>query len=170
MFCFYYELKKNDCMEKEFLKTIHGNQQIIYKVCRMYRDNKEDQEDLFQEIVYQLWKSYPTFKGESKVSSWLYRIALNTSIAVYRKANPIIDNYAEFPENMHPLEEVAVSENEERLFSALRKLNNAEKAVISLYLEDFNYQEIAEITGLSESNVGVKLNRIKNKLKILINE
>jgi len=157
-------------MEKKFLKTIHDYQNIIYKVCRVYRDSKEDQEDLFQEIVYQLWKSYPSFKGESKVSSWLYRIALNTSISVFRKTIPLIDNYEEFPENMHPLEEESVSENEERLFSALRKLNNAEKAVISLYLEAFNYQEIAEITGLSESNVGVKLNRIKNKLIKLINE
>ena len=157
-------------MEKEFLKTIHENQNIIYKVCRMYRDSKEDQEDLFQEIVYQLWKSYPSFRGESKVSSWLYRIALNVSIAVYRKSRPIIDNYEDFPENIHPLEETPESENEERLFSAMRKLNDAEKAVISLYLEDFNYQEIAEITGLSENNVGVKLNRIKSKLKILINK
>jgi len=157
-------------MEKEFLETIHENQNIIYKVCRMYRDSKEDQEDLFQEIVYQLWKSYPSFRGESKVSSWIYRIALNVSIAVYRKEKPIIDNYEDFPENIHPLEESPESENEERLFSALRILNNAEKALISLYLEDFNYKEIAEITGLSESNVGVKLNRIKSKLKILINK
>lgn len=156
-------------MEKEFLKTIHDHQKIIYKVCRMYRDSKEDQEDLYQEIVYQLWKSFPSFKNESKVSSWLYRIALNTSMAIYRKSKPIIDYYEEFPEHIHPSGEAVVSENEDRLFAALRLLNDSEKAVISLYLEDFNYQEIAEITGLSENNIGVRLNRIKSKLKKILN-
>ena len=78
-------------MEKEFLKTIMDNQKIIYKVCRMYRDSKEDQQDLYQEIVYQLWKSFSSFKNESKVSSWIYRIALNTSLAIYRKSKPNIE-------------------------------------------------------------------------------
>ena len=155
-------------MEKEFLKVIHDYQKIIYKVCRVYRDSREDQEDLFQEIVYQLWKSYPDFKRESKVSSWIYRIALNTAIAIYRKSKILIDYSQEFPEHIHPSDEKIISENEERLFWALRKLNDSEKAVISLYLEDFNYQEIAGITGLSESNVGVRLNRIKNKLKEIL--
>ncbi len=155
-------------MEKEFLKSIYDHQKIIYKVCRMYRDSKEDQDDLFQEIVYQLWKSFPSFKGESKVSSWMYRIALNTSMAVYRKKTIRTDYYEALPENIYS-SEATVSENKERLFLALRKLNDAEKAVISLFLEDFSYQEIAEITGLSESNVGVRLNRIKSKLKKLLN-
>jgi RNA polymerase sigma factor (sigma-70 family) len=155
-------------MKKEFLKTIQDYQKIIYKVCRVYRDSREDQEDLFQEIVYQLWKSYSAFRKESKVTSWIYKIALNTAIAIYRKSKLSIDYYEEFPEDIHPSCEKTVSENEERLFGALRKLNDSEKAVISLYLEDFNYQEIAEIAGLSESNVGVRLNRIKNKLKEIL--
>ena len=156
-------------MEKEFVELIHDYQNIIYKICRLYRDNKEDQEDLFQEIVYQLWKSYQGFKGESKVSSWIYRIALNTAIAVYRKSKISVDYYEEFPEHLHLSDEKNISQNEERLFWALRRLNDSEKAVISLYLEDFNYAEIAAITGLSESNVGVRLNRIKNKLKQILN-
>ena len=155
-------------MEKEFLEVIHDHQGIVHKVCRVYRDNKEDQEDLFQEIIYQLWKSYSGFKGESKISSWIYRIALNTAIAVYRKSKISIDYYDEFPEHIHPSNDKTISENEERLFWALRQLNDSEKAVISLYLEDFSYQEIAAITGLSESNVGVRLNRIKNKLKQIL--
>ena len=155
-------------MEKEFLEVIHDYQKIIYKICRVYRDSSEDQEDLFQEIVYQLWKSYPGFKRESKVSSWIYRIALNTAIAIYRKSKTLIDYYQEFPEHIHPSDEKTIAENEERLFWALRKLNDSEKAIISLYLEDFNYQEIAAITGLSESNVGVRLTRIKNKLKEIL--
>ena len=155
-------------MEKEFLKLIHDFQKIIYKICRVYRDSREDQEDLFQEIVYQLWKSYPSFKGESKVSSWIYRISLNTAIAIYRKSIILFDNYQEFPEHIHPSDEQTISENEELLFWALQKLKDSEKAVITLYLEDFSYQEIAEITGLSENNVGVRLNRIKNKLKEIL--
>jgi len=155
-------------MEKEFVALIHNYQNIIYKICRLYRDNKEDQEDLFQEIVYQLWKSYPDFRGESKVSSWMYRIALNTAIAVYRKSKIAVDYYEEFPEHLHLSDEKNISQNEERLFWALRRLNDSEKAVISLYLEDFNYAEIAAITGLSESNIGVRLNRIKHKLKQIL--
>jgi RNA polymerase sigma-70 factor (ECF subfamily) len=155
-------------METEFLKLIHDNQKIIYKICRLYRDSREDQEDLFQEIVYQLWKSYPGFKRESKVSTWIYRIALNTAIAIYRKSKISIDYYEELPEHIHPSDEKTISENEEKLFCALRKLNDSEKAIISLYLEDFCYQEIADITGLGESNVGVRLNRIKNKLKEIL--
>jgi RNA polymerase sigma-70 factor (ECF subfamily) len=157
-----------DRIEEEFLKTVHDYQKIIYKVCRMYRNSKEDQEDLFQEIVYQLWKAFPSFKGESKVSSWLYKIALNTSMAIYRKSNLSYDYYEDIPESIHPSDEVIVSDDEERLFSALQKLNDSEKALISLFLEDFSYQEIAEITGTSQSNVGVRLNRIKNKLKAII--
>jgi len=155
-------------MEKEFLKLVHYHQKIIYKVCKMYRDGKEDQEDLFQEIVYQLWKSFPSFKGESKISSWIYRISLNTAMAIYRKPKLAVDNLLEFPERIHPSSENKISENSERLFWALRKLNDPEKALISLYLEDFSYVEIAEIIGISENNVGVKLNRIKNKLKIIL--
>lgn len=157
-------------MEKEFLKTIHDYQKIISKVCRMYRDRREDREDLFQEIVYQLWISYPAFKGESKVSSWMYRVALNTAMATYRKQKVVIDYYDKFSEHLHPSTEVPISENEERLFLALRTLNDSDKAVISLFLEDFNYREIAEITGISESNVGVRLNRIKNKLKKILTQ
>jgi RNA polymerase sigma-70 factor (ECF subfamily) len=155
-------------MEQEFLKSIHNYQKIIYKVCKMYRDSKEDQEDLFQEIVYQLWKSYPAFKSESKISSWIYRIALNTAMAIYRKPKLAVDYVDEIPEQIYPGSEKKATVNEERLFAALRKLNDAEKALISLYLEDFSYQEIAEIIGISESNTGVRLNRIKNKLKEII--
>jgi len=157
-------------MEKAFLKSIHDHQKIISRVCKMYRDRKEDQKDLFQEIVYQLWKSYSSFKGEAKISSWIYRIALNTAMAIYRKSELSVNYFEEFPEKMHPLSERGISENEERLFWALRRLGDADKALVSLYLEDFSYQEIAEISGISVSNVGVRLNRIKTKLKELLNE
>lgn len=155
-------------MEKEFLRTIQECQKIISRICNLYRDTKQDQEDLFQEIVFQLWKSYPGFKGESKVSSWIYRIALNTAIVVYRKPGLAIKYYGEIPEHLHPSSEKTRSGNEETLFNALRKLSDAEKGIISLYLDDFSYREISDITGISEGNVGVRLNRIKNRLKQLI--
>ncbi|MEJ8842449.1 sigma-70 family RNA polymerase sigma factor [Lacibacter sp. H375] len=156
-------------MEQAFLIDIQNNQNIIYKVCNLYRDRREDQEDLFQEIVYQLWKAYPGFKGEAKLSTWMYRIALNTAIAAYRKPKVDITYPEEIPDHVHYAAELNSSENEERLFRALRILTDAEKAVISLYLEDYSYQEIAGITGLTESNVGVRLNRIKSKLKERLN-
>ena len=156
-------------MEQPFLKDIQHNQNIIYKVCNLYRDSREDQEDLFQEIVYQLWKAYPGFKGESKLSTWMYRIALNTAIAAYRKPKIDITYPEELPDQMPYAADSHSSENEQLLFRALRTLTDAEKAVISLYLEDYSYQEIAAITGLTESNVGVRLNRIKTKLKERLN-
>ena len=156
-------------MEQAFLKDIQQQQNIIYKVCNLYRDRREDQEDLFQEIVYQLWKAYPGFKGESKLSTWMYRIALNTAIAAYRKQKIEIAYPEELPDHVHYGVDTNSSENEQLLFRALRTLTDAEKAVISLYLEDYSYQEIAAITGLTESNVGVRLNRIKTKLKERLN-
>ena len=155
-------------MEQEFLKSIHDYQRIIYKICKMYRDRKEDQEDLFQEIVYQCWKSYPSFKGDSKISSWIYRIALNTAMATYRKPKPTVNYLDQLPDQIDSNESSVISANEERLFWALRQLKDSEKALISLYLEDFSYKEIAQITGITESNAGVKLNRIKSKLKAIL--
>ena len=152
-------------MEQAFLQHIQTNQKIIYKVCHLYRDTKEDQEDLFQEIVYQLWKAYPGFKGEAKPGTWIYRVALNTALAAYRKQRLSVSYPDQLPEMEAYTSEVNSSEKEDLLFRALRILSDSEKVVISLYLEDFSYEEIAAITGLSENNVGVRLNRIKNKLK-----
>lgn len=154
-------------MDQTFIKSIQEHQNIIFKVCNLYRNSREDQEDLFQEIVYQLWKAYPGFKAESKLSTWMYRIALNTAISIYRKPRLKVTYPDELPEQVAA--GTGSSQNEDRLFNALRTLTDAEKAVISLYLEDFSYQEIAAITGLTESNVGVRLTRIKNKLKERLN-
>ena len=152
-------------MKEHFIKSINKHQNIIYKVCKLYRNSPEDQEDLFQEIVYQLWKSYPKFKGESKISTWIYRIAFNTAIVTFRKKKISVTNYENIPEKFHPTLENSYSEREERIFKLLRELNSVEKSIITLYLEDYSYKEIASIIGISENNVNVKLNRIKNKLK-----
>lgn len=155
-------------MEKIFLQTIKEHQNIIHKISRMYRNTKEDQQDLFQEIVFQLWRAFPGFRQESKVSTWIYRIALNTAIAVYRKSKVSISLSDDLPE--HADLETDISEQEELMYKALRQLNDSEKALISLYLEDYSYHEIADITGISENYVGVRLNRIKEKLKSILNK
>lgn len=157
-------------MEKAFLKAIGEHQGIIHKVSRMYRDSLEDQEDLFQEIVFQLWKSFPGFRNESKVSTWMYRIALNTALAKFRKNSPALDFRENLPEVKVSEEdgEKSISEQEELMFRALRCLNDPEKALISLFLEDYSYKEIGEIIGISENYVGVRINRIKKKLKTLL--
>lgn len=155
-------------MQKAFLKIVDENQGIIYKVCKMYRDSSEDQEDLYQEIVLQLWKSFPKFRNDSKVSTWMYRIALNTAIATFRKNKIELEFKKTIPKDYHLNYTEAPSKNEERMFEAIRTLYTAERALIALYLEDYSYREIAEITGITENYVGVKISRIKEKLKNIL--
>lgn len=150
-------------MEKRFLHIVEQNQNIIHKICRMYRNRPEDQEDLFQDIVYQLWRAFPQYRKEAKVSTWMYRIALNTAMASFRKKRVNLDFTETLPEKTPPQKEL--SEQEEQMYAAIRQLNDAEKAIVSLYLEDYSYREIAEITGISGNYVGVRINRIKEKLK-----
>ncbi|KPM46806.1 RNA polymerase sigma factor [Jiulongibacter sediminis] len=157
-------------MEQAFLEMINQHRGIILKVCRLYEDNSENRRDLFQEIVLQLWRSYPRFQGGSKVSTWVYRVALNTAITIFRKTSKSpktvsIDlglTLADFQNSG--------TDQMQMLYSAIDQLNKLEKGLILLYLEDKNYQEMAEITGYTESNVGVKLHRIKNKLSNILNQ
>ena len=157
-------------MQKAFLKTIQLHQKIIHKVSRVYRDTREDQQDLFQEIVFQLWKSFPDFRGDSKVSTWIYRIALNTAISQLNKQKkrgnhvPIDEALMNKPDVGDHLEEEQLS----ILYDQIKKLNPIEKGIILLYLEGKTYEEIAAITGFSASNTGTRLNRIKQKLKAQI--
>jgi RNA polymerase sigma-70 factor (ECF subfamily) len=154
--------------ETQFLTLINNHQGIIHKMCRLYRDSREDREDLFQEIVFQLWKGFPSFRHEAKVSTWLYRIALNTAIASYRKKSPAINFEPVLPDMQEEQENEELALRHERLFFALKKLDESEKAIITLYLEELTYQQISEIVGITENNVGVKLNRIKNKIQKLL--
>ncbi|RVU03149.1 sigma-70 family RNA polymerase sigma factor [Mucilaginibacter limnophilus] len=151
--------------EKEFIGLIESSKALIHKICRMYRDKPEDREDLFQEIVFQLWKAYPDFKGMAKESTWLYRVALNTAMATFRKKMPDItysDSLPDIPDEHRGQEE---ADREARLFAILQRLDEAEKALAALYLEDLSYRQIAEIMGISENYVGVKINRLKTKIQ-----
>ncbi|MFD1140412.1 RNA polymerase sigma factor [Larkinella insperata] len=158
-------------MEKEFVSLLNRHPGILYKVCSLYCKESADREDLFQEIVLQLWRAYPTFKNESSVTTWMYRIALNTAISNYRRkavkvqAVPFSANELQIPD----LREEASDEAVKALYGAIEQLSPIEKAVITLYLDDRSYDEIAAIIGISKTNVGVKLNRIKAKLEKMIN-
>lgn len=155
--------------EKQFLALIDQHQGIIHKICRLYRDSTEDREDLFQEIIFQLWQTFPSFEGKAKITTWMYRVALNTALASFRKKKPDISYTAilpDYPEDQ-PNEQEAMQKEE--LLAVLKKLDDVEKAIIALYFEDMSYAEISVITGISENNVGVKLNRIKTKIQKLLN-
>lgn len=155
-------------MEKAFLKVVEENQGIIYKVCNIYRDRKEDQEDLFQEIVLQLWKAFPKFRNESKVSTWMYRIAINTAIAIFRKNKVSLEFGENVPKEFHLNNNDEASDNEDKMFEAIRTLNKVERAIVALFFEGYSYKEIAEIMGITENYVGVKISRIKEKLKRIL--
>ena len=154
--------------EALFLALINQHRGIIFKISRLYRDSQEDREDLFQEIVFQLWKSFPAFKGNASTGTWLYRIALNTAISSFRKKTPDIRYTDALPDlaEGQPSEELA--HRQEQFFAAMKHCDDSEKTIITLYLEGLSYQQIAGITGMTENNVGVRLNRIKSKIQKLI--
>lgn len=152
-----------------FTKLIQENKGIIYKICNSYCANKDDRDDLAQEIVYNLWKSFPGFKPACKFSTWMYRIALNVAISFYRKGNKP-GNYVPFSEALIIFDDPVDRDNEvEQQISILQKfineLKEIDKSIMLLYLDDKSYKEIAEITGITETNVATKINRIKDKLR-----
>lgn len=156
-----------------FLNIISENQGIIHKVCGVYCDTSEDREDLFQEIIAQLWRSLPTFRHESKVSTWMYRVSLNTAITHFKKNKRRPDRDGIEHSNLQIEVHEYTHENEDRiklLHQAISKLTGIEKSIVLLYLEDKKYEEIAEIVGITQNYVRVKMNRVKLKLKKLMGE
>jgi RNA polymerase sigma-70 factor (ECF subfamily) len=158
-------------LEKEFLDIIGANQGIIHKVCNIYCDHAEDRNDLFQEILIQLWRSFPSFRNESKFTTWMYRVALNTAITSFKKQRRQPGFSSLTGAILQIADENSPTETEEDLAllrKAVSQLSGIEKSVILLYLENKNYEEIAEITGITQNYVRVKMNRIKKKLKLLM--
>ena len=156
--------------EQEFLKRIESHKGILYKVSKMYMDNRDDQQDLFQEIVCQLWKSYDTFRNESQFSTWMYRVAVNTAIVFLRKEKRKVDKYEIASENIKDDEgDSHIKESQlDHFYKAVQKLEKIDKAIIFYQLEGFSHKEIGENLGISEGNARVKLNRAKEKLKEII--
>jgi RNA polymerase sigma factor (sigma-70 family) len=157
--------------KKEFVEMIQENEGLIYKVTKVYSNSKEDAQDLYQEIVYQLWKSFGSFRNESKISTWMYRIALNTSITHLNKEKkkgtevPIDETQFDKADTTDNI----MDERSEILFTLIKKLNQLEKGIVLLYLEGKTYDEIAMITGFTPSNIGTRLGRIKQKMISQIN-
>ena len=159
-------------LEAEFLSDFEKNQNIAHKICRMYTTDKEAHNDLFQEITIQLWKNYSKFRGDAKFSTWMYRVALNTAISLYRKSTKSIktDDFSNVAFRISSTEYDDTEEKQlEALYKAIHQLNDIDKALIFLYLEDKNFHEIAETLGISNVNARVKMNRAKEKLKSILN-
>jgi RNA polymerase sigma-70 factor (ECF subfamily) len=154
--------------EKEFIELIAAHQNIIHKVCNVYMNDTHDKEDLFQEITLQAWKSVKNFKAESKFSTWLYRVALNTAITFFKKEKKQSfiqhqDIKTDITDEHNGLQVQQIN----ALYKAIGELTKIDKALVMLYLEDMNYNEISNVLGISANNIAVKMNRIKIKLKDL---
>lgn len=158
--------------EQKFLTQIEAHKGVIFKISKMYIDHYDGQKDLFQEITYQAWKAFPNFRGESKFSTWLYRIAINTAI-VYLKSESkrSIFSHAEV-ENIK-IENEDYSDDEDvqlkKLYTAIHQLNTVDRALIFYFLENYSGKEMAAQLGISEGSCRVKLSRAKEKLKQIIN-
>jgi len=155
-----YQMKN----EEEFIALVKANERVIYKVCSFYVSPKVSAQDLYQEVVANLWRGYSGFRAESAPSTWIYRIALNSCVSFIRRERRFLPPRSVEP----PCFEPEPDNGEDRiatLYKIIFTLSAIDKAVILLWLEDKSYTEIAEITGLTVTNVGVKLNRIKNNLK-----
>lgn len=155
-------------LQDEFLQLIQSNQGLLHKVCHLYENNAHDREDLFQEIILQLWKSYSSFRGEAKVSTWIYRIALNTALSSIRKNKRRISvRYTEsIPIEVSDEEKDTIREEKLQFFQlAIARLTEIERALVMLYLDEKTYDEMEEIMGISSGALRVKMNRIKEKLR-----
>lgn len=156
-------------LEKEFIALVEEYKQVIYKVCYIYATDAEHLNDLYQEVVINLWKAFPRFRSECKTSTWVYRIGLNTCISFFRKSK----SRPEVVPITVDLESVAEEEDKTALLRELYRMINSlgqlERALILLWLEERSYQEMADIIGISKNNVAVKLNRIREKLKTMSN-
>jgi RNA polymerase sigma-70 factor, ECF subfamily len=156
--------------QTEFVQLIRDNNGLILKVCNLYAANVQDRQDLYQEIVIQLWRAIPKFRRESKLTTWMYRVALNTAISDYRKqkralSTAELDLFTKDIEDQH--EQSDKEEKLKSLYAAINHLSEIEKAIVMFYLEDKPYDEMEDILGINQNNLRVKMNRIKEKLRQL---
>lgn len=158
-------------LENQFVEQIKIHQSIVHKVCGMYRRDPDDRKDLFQEIVIQLWKAFPKFRNEAKISTWIYQISLNVAISDFRKESrkpirvELSDTLLDISEQHY---DDSMDEKVKVLYKAIDQLSEIEKAIIMLYFEEKPNEEIAEIIGITQNNVRVKMTRIREKLRNLM--
>ena len=153
--------------KEEFLEVLSKYQGILYKVSLVYFKNISDREDNLQEIIYQLWKSFPQIKNRNSIGSWIYAVSINTSISRVKKVSRIDyrETIPEIPDKSDIIDDISMNESLQMLLNAIYNLNEVDKSIMLLYLEEKSYDEIAEIMGISKSNVGVRINRAKEILK-----
>jgi RNA polymerase sigma-70 factor (ECF subfamily) len=152
--------------EKEFLSQLKEHQNIIYKLVHLYATSEEDKKDLYQEILFQAWKTYSSFRRDAKFSTWLYRLSLNTIFTIQRKTNRI--DYTDTAKYEEQLVTVAVNDEKERLYKAIRTLSETERAIVSLHLDGYDNKEVSQLLGITANLVGVKLHRAKQQLTTLL--
>ncbi len=153
--------------KKEFLEILSKYQGILYKVSLIYFKTKTDIEDNIQEIIYQLWKSYSSLKNKNSIGSWIYAVSINTSVSRIKKHKRIkyTENIPDLPDKSDFINELSKNESLQLLINAIFNLNDIDKSIMLLYLEEKTYDEISEIIGISKSNVGVRINRAKKILR-----
>ena len=152
-------------LEKTFIELVQQNERLIYKVCSFYVSDEFPMTDLYQEVVYNLWRSFPKFRNESSLSTWMYRIALNTCISGIRKELKRPKHIPISGLEEHLVQPESMEKSIREMYKLIYQLKTLERAIILLWLEEKSYQEIADITGLTINNVAIKLKRIKEKLK-----
>jgi RNA polymerase sigma factor (sigma-70 family) len=161
-------MRKESNSEQNFHEIIERHKGVLFKVARTYCQNEIDRQDVIQEMMIQIWKSLHQYNNKFAISTWLYRIALNVAISFYRKNAALQSGKVSLNEATAPIQEVETNEKELQfnlLEQFISELNNLDKALMLLYLEDKSHAEIAEILGLSITNVATKVSRIKEKLK-----
>lgn len=162
----------NKELEHKFVTELENNQNIVHKVCTLYTNDRAAHKDLFQEITIQLWKAYPKFRGDAKFSTWMYRVALNTAITLYRKSKRRIKTQ-DYDSVIFKIKAEEYDETQEQqlklMYKAVKQLGDIDKALVFLYLEDKDYSEISDTLGITEVNARVKMNRVKNKLRTILN-
>ncbi len=154
----------------EFLEIIKSNQGLIYKLVGLYSDDEEEKKDLYQEIMFQAWKSWPSFKGNSKITTWLYKVSLNTILTQKRKSNILV-----YDKSMESLPATVINsaahrDDVEKLYTAIKMLKETDRAIIAMHLDGYENEEISVLMGISANNTAVKLHRIKQQLSILLNK
>jgi len=153
--------------KEEFLELLSNYQGILHKVCLVYFKNESDRKDNFQEIVYQLWRSFPKLQDKGSIGSWMYAVAINTSISMLRKNSRVDfrETIPEFSDQSTVFDKIVTDERLRLLLNAIHQLDEVDKSIMLLYLEEKRYEEIAKIIGLTKSNVGVRINRAKKQLQ-----
>lgn len=159
-------------MKPLFIKTLEENKEIIFRICSSYSSSQEDTKDLFQEVVFNIWKSLPSFRNKASIQTWVYRITLNVCLRAKVQDNQRKKHIDFNSIKIENLENAAISSADHKayseLYSCIKKLNDVDRSLILLFLQELPYKEISEVTGLTENHIAVKIKRIKNKLLVCL--